>query len=64
MHHSLLREQQQRITALEQEKAQNGAGFSSLQAENAALREALNELRADVNALKAGGSAHSSSERK
>lgn len=61
----LLREQQQRIIALEQEKAQNGAGFSSLQAENAALREALNELRADVNALKAGSSAHSSnSERK
>jgi len=49
----ILREQQQRIADLEQEKVQNGANFSNLQDENAALRQSLNELRADVNALKA-----------
>jgi septal ring factor EnvC (AmiA/AmiB activator) len=48
----ILREQQQRIAALEQEKAQNTTYLSALQAENAAMRQMLNELRADVNALK------------
>ncbi len=48
----ILREQQQRIAALEQEKAQNTTYLSALQAENAAMRQMLNELRADVSALK------------
>ena len=49
----LLREQQQRIEALEQEKAKRDAAYGQLQTENAALLQVLTELRADVNALKA-----------
>lgn len=50
----LLGEQQKHIALLEQEKAKNDAAIGSLQTENAALLQMLAELRADVNALKAG----------
>lgn len=62
----ILREQQQRIAALEQEKAQNATHLSALQVENAAMRQLLNELRADVHALKAAANTPvaSGSERK
>ncbi len=49
----LMREQQQRLDALEADKARAAATLSALQAENAALRQTLSELRADVTALKA-----------
>jgi len=49
----LLREQQQRIAALE-----------AAQAENTALRQSLQSLRADVEALKAGGAQGREGERK
>lgn len=60
----LLREQQQRVEALEQNNAANTSTVSSLQAENAALRQMLNDLRADVNALKASADAGLNGERK